>query len=346
MANAGVLRESLLKFEEPVFAVLDGAQFDDLPSELFNGDFAHQSLYKNDGVDNRDRVRTTPQLVWLDRKRVSTTKQDEIEAPTQPDDKPDPTILDRLIALIGERPAAVFWACPQGGDALYRHLRTINMVLFPRYAASDLGESYEANSLSASDNDEGKPLETRDHDLVLFRHADANVIAQVLPALDASQFARLFGPASTILFVPDRDWGGGAKQAIKPDDLPKPPSGPLKLNTETVQRIESHRLFASRRHRMDYVRDTCRAETAGASDEMVAEHIRISDETGKQLGLVSEAAHCRWAFIMCKTNGRVLKTPEILRRISSEGSSPDEQVRTFMVDMASALKASGHRGSL
>lgn len=336
MANVAVLREHLLKIEEPLFAVLDGAQFDDLPSELFDGDFEHRPLYRNDNIGHQDRVRTTPQLVWLDHERTTTTRTPNPQ-PDQAEAKAAPAVLEKLFYLIGERPAVVFWVCPQGGDVLFRHLRTINMVLFPSDASFDPGRSYEANPLPVPDDDE-KQAEESGHDLVLFRHADANVMAQVTPALDKLQFARLFGPANMILFAPNDDWGGGAKQATKPDKLPKPPAGPLKLQLETIQAIEKQRLMAARLRRVNYLRDTCGEETDGASDEAIATHIRASEATGRQLGLISEAAHCRWAFIMCKTNGRVMQVPEVHRRIAREGRSPDDQVKRLMAEIATTLK--------
>ena len=66
------------------------------------------------------------------------------------------------------------------GEALFRHLRQWNMVLIPRTTPpSDAGED---------------PT----HELVLFRHADANVLAQTLPALDPPCAARFFGPARAV----------------------------------------------------------------------------------------------------------------------------------------------------
>ena len=95
---------------------------------------------------------------------------------------------------------------------------------------------------------------------------------------------------------------------------------------------------------MDYLRDTCGPETASASDKMLAGHIRVSEETGRQLGLVSESAHCRWAFIMCKTNGRVLQSKEAIEYITRRGESPDKRVKQFMVDAAAWLEGRSSRG--
>jgi hypothetical protein len=340
MASPAKLREHLLQAEGPVFAVLDGAQFEDLPTGLYDGGFVHKPLYRFSAAD-RARARTAPQFVWLDRDQAAASRLDK---PTV-EGKADAAVLDRLLDLIAERAGAVFWQCPAGGDALYRHLRTINKILFPRDAEIDHGKTYEADPLKAAGDNADAALGAEDtHEWVVFRHADANVMVQVLPALDSVQFARLFGPADTLLFTPDEEWGGGAKLVHRPNELPNPPSGPLRLHTQTVKRIEDRRLLASRARRARYLRDTCKAETRGTTDEAVAEHIRVSEETGKQLGLVSEAAHCRWAFIMCKTNGRILQSREALGYIAHGGDSPDDQVKRFMLGIADGLKRRSHGG--
>lgn len=86
------------------------------------------------------------------------------------------------------------------------------------------------------------------------------------------------------------------------------------------------------------LQQTCPQETAGATPEALAEHIRISDETGQKLGLVSEAAHCRWAYLMVATRGEIARSPEVARYIRDGGANPDEQVGLVMKSTIAALK--------
>lgn len=229
------LHEQLLKVNEPIFAVLDGAQFDDLPSSLLDGDFVHKPLYKPDNVVNRDQIRTAPQLVWLDHAAVTTIRPRDITSIPR-DGKINEEILDRLFTLIGDKPAAVFWQCAAGCDVLFRHLRGINMVLLPR----------EALPL-----DEQRHI-PESHAPALFRHADANVMSQVLPALSPELFARLLGPADAIRFVPDNVWSLEPSYAfLASHSTSAPPMAGMPRFDEAVMRdIESRRMIGVERHLM------------------------------------------------------------------------------------------------
>ncbi|WP_137136482.1 DUF4123 domain-containing protein [Rhizobium sp. FKY42] len=326
MADNTALKPVILASALPVFAVLDGAQFDDLPSALFEGDFTHRPLYLDRGNGTADQLRTAPQLVWLDRDRKAHRRDED-----QNDTAPLAPVLERLLDLVEQRPAIVFWVCEAGGEALYRHLRGINKILLPTDAAMDRGQSYERNPLSLEDD-----ARDSDYEMVLFRHCDANVMAQVLPALAHASMARVLGPASQILCSPDTDWAERPLRLMHAGDMP-PPAGPLKLSLEEVKGIEEKRRLAARRRRITYLQETCPAETHGASRQALEEHIRISEETGKRLGLVSEGAHCRWAFMMCKTNGRIAQSADAHQFIGGQGKSPDEQIKLFMRGIIEAM---------
>lgn len=89
------------------FAVIDGAQFDDLPSELTLAGVAARGLYL-EGPD-RAAVASGPLLVSAE------------TAHAQP-------VIEALAAA---RPAVVLWSWPQGEAALYRHLRSLTMFDIP-----------------------------------------------------------------------------------------------------------------------------------------------------------------------------------------------------------------------
>lgn len=335
MADNAGLKHIILQTEQPVFAVLDGAQFDDLPRALFDADFIHKPLYLDRGNGTVDQLKTAPQMVWLDRDWHDPDKSNT-GLPRSTSEK----MLSRLLDFVGERPAAVFWLCEGGGDVLYRHLRTINMILLPTDVNMDRGKSYERDPLAQPSED----AVDADHEMVLFRHADSNVMAQVMPSLTYAHMSRVLGPASQILYSADPDWSEKPMRVSRVDDMPTPAAGPLKLTVEEVREIEERRGVAARRRRVSYLCETCPSETQGASKETLEEHLRISEESGKKLGLVSEGAHCRWAFIMCKTNGRVLHSEEALNYITRKGRSPDEQVKQFMTDAIDWMTAQSAAG--
>ncbi|MBB5576143.1 hypothetical protein GGD50_004778 [Rhizobium paranaense] len=123
-------------------------------------------------------------------------------------------------------------------------------------------------------------------------------------------------------------------------NMPPATSGPLKLSAGEVKAIEDLRSAAARRRRILYLRETCPTETQGVSTESLEEHLRVSEQTGSKLGLVSEGAHCRWAYLMVATRGQIAQAPEVTTYIKSGGSQPDDQVRLIMKSTAPPMGAS------
>lgn len=197
-----------LTSQQSVYAVLDGAHFEDLPVRLQSSGFMGRALFQ--GRDARDPMPSidAPWLVPLD----------ETAHPFR-GRSPEETIPE-LLKILGERPAAVFWSCAAGLDALYRHLRGLNVILYPKTALT----TYEASFV------EGETVSP------LFRHADANVMAQVVPSLGASNRARLFGPAQTLMFVPEPAWRTDDVHIAIADATP-PPRGQLRLSPEEAASI-------------------------------------------------------------------------------------------------------------
>ncbi|MGO4450589.1 DUF4123 domain-containing protein [Phyllobacterium sp. TAF24] len=302
---ARALSVALDRMPRPIFAVLDGAHFDDLEDELGDAGIKSRSLFLKGGDDNIRR--DGPWMVALD----------------------DNHVRDRIEELALKKPCAVFWSCPDGEQALWQHLRSINKVLVPD------------DQIPGNDGSLGRPVK---YEWVLFRHWDPNVLAQVLPALEAAQYTRFVGAAAEVLFAPSNEWRSALMRAGHSRELPRPKIGPLKLTPDVIQVIASRRLEASRARRATYLRQTCKDEVANASEGAIAEHIRISEETGLKLGLESEAAHCRWAFIVCKSNGRVLKSKDAQNYISNGGDHPDNRVKQFMSDTLRWLEQSNHKG--
>jgi hypothetical protein len=319
LADHRTLKPVLMNAGTGYFAVLDGAQFNDLPALLFEQNFIHRPLYLDRGNGTEDQLRAGPQLVWLDRDWSESRKDD-----TDQNYPINEVIVDRLFDLLGERPAAVFWQCNDGGDRLYRHLRGINKVLYPE-------DHYLQND---------EPIPESGFDMVVFRHADSNVMAHITPALSWQGLSRLLGPAAMIVFSADKDWSEKPMRLLRDAEMPPAPTGPLKIGREEIRAIELYRRQAITRQRIAYLQKTCPQETAGATPEALADHIRISHETGQKLGLVSEAAHCRWAYLMVATKGEVARSPEVATYIRNGGANPDEQVGLVMKSTIAALKQS------
>lgn len=98
--------------------------------------------------------------------------------------------------------------------------RLSNVILYPKGALT----TYEAKFVQSK---EVAPL---------FRHADANVMAQVEPSLGQSNRARLFGPAQTLVFMPAPAWRT-EEVHVAVAEATTPPRGQLRLTPEEAASI-------------------------------------------------------------------------------------------------------------
>jgi hypothetical protein len=347
MALADALLEHLITVHDGLFATLDGAQFDDLPGELEAKGLARRPLYMDRG--DRDRERAAIQLVPVGGAAASPERE---------------AVLAQLLDLVGGRHAVVFWQCPAGEDALYKHLRTINMVLIPKGTdayedeadeeasgadlAADIvpagitpspsGGAAQFPPAESSEQTDGAEAENSDYELVLFRHADANVMAQVLPALDKAQFARLFGPATAIAFAPDEEWASNAGMMIapRPAGLPASAPGPLRLGEDVMERIGDSRLAASRRNIEGYLRESAPEYTEKLSDLELQQLVVNAEKTGDEIGFQSEYGHGLWAFLTLITDGALLYNKDIRTHFATSGRLPDEVVEEMIDEVSEA----------
>ena len=287
----------------PFFAVLDGAQFDDLPAALREGKFVARSLYLDRGENNPDQVVTAPHLVWLD------------ETPVNPGLRPPALTVPPLMELVGDRPAAVFWRCPAGGEVLFRHLRGINMIAVP--AAKGDGV-----------------------DPVLFRHADANALCQVAAVLDAGQVARLLGPAASLVCVPDEVWRDGTDMLTleRPDPPVAAPTGLLTLTGPQMARMEEVRVAGAMRRTKGFLRRHLPEEMADVPDADLDMIVARSRKSGRALGIRSTGGHHRWAYLMALTQGRAADDAEMRAFLADPHGTPDEQVKLAMRGVVAAAR--------
>ncbi|WP_345774875.1 DUF4123 domain-containing protein [Rhizobium sp. K102] len=105
---ARVLRKAVDEMNGPVVVVLDGGAFDDLPDALASEAISCRSLFL-EGVP-------------LDFRRAGPWMAEALSA----------SMRSHVEWLDTHHNCAVYWSCPAGPDALYRHLRTLNEVMIPR----------------------------------------------------------------------------------------------------------------------------------------------------------------------------------------------------------------------
>ncbi|MGJ8604799.1 MAG: DUF4123 domain-containing protein [Marivita sp.] len=332
---------SLASNRTPLFALLDGAQFDNLPTLLLQKGFRSRSLYLDRGDNDPQRVITAPHLVVL-------TEQNEM-APN----RDHAGTVTALFDLLSGRPAAVFWQCDAGEDALYKHLRGLNMVLYPIDAMDpkpDLDDSNAQDEIAQDDPDVPNPFAPQDtqgetsnaedksasaatHDMVLFRHADANVMAQTLIALDATERARLFGPASRILFMPSPEFCPANEAWMEFSNRSTSSSrGPLKISIESAARIGGASDQA--------ILADMRTFLYGSDPEMCAQFtpaqidatITAALSSGQAIGFEEDASFACWSYLMLITNHAIAGDADVLAGFQDGKRTPDENMNRMMAE--------------
>jgi hypothetical protein len=347
-----------------LFAVVDGAAFDDLPSALAEAGIAHRSLYRS--IQDVELIRSGPWLidpysvpdpsanVWGGFPS-STAADAPIEADThlallhqdkkantlsQPfhakGEMADPSVqIARLGELIGASQAAVLWL----GDAslseerLWKHVRTLNMVLVPKPFLPDGPDKHPP----AANEDEGPT-----HEAVLFRHFDGNVLAEVLPVLDAAQFARVFGPANAMIFhAPDHPAADGSpvRRALLPQNGPPPPPGLLHLTDEQMEAIEFAGNEVTRRETAEYLRDVAREDVSNLSDRELEDTVAKIERQGLRLGFESMGAHCLFAFLSVTGVVAAIGMAAFSEIITESGMNPDDALDEFYAGLEQGAAA-------
>ena len=316
-------REALLALDyktSPVFAVLDGAQFDNLPEALFEGDFISKSLYLDRGDNNSEQVITAPHMVTLDERSEKITGrsyEDTVEA---------------LLKLIDNKPAAVFWQCPEGKEKLYKHLRSINMVLFPKEALDDWVEP------EAEADEQGHIPEPDTHTPVTFRHADANVMAQVLPVMPDDELSRLFGPAASIHYAPEPEWLEGKEWSfsMKNSQWQNPQKGMLRISVITVEKMGYLQISSSRENIKKYLKEAVPEYAEKMPKKDLDDLIIKSEKTGEELGFTNEYTLGLWALITLITGQQLLDNQHVISYFKNNDRSSDELIEEVVDQIANA----------
>lgn len=283
-----------------VFAVIDGAQFNDLPSSLAGASLAFDPLFL-EGVHPSSRA-TGPHLVAL----------------------PEDSDIDLLLGVLQNRSAAVFWSWPGGQDALFRHLRGLNMVQIPCTPLVDTPNNLQRDNVET----------------VFFRHYDPNVLVALWPLLDAAQMSRLLGAAQALV-VDAQDFASRGKLS-RPGALPLASAGMLRLSDEQYEAL-SDRLAKRDHNRMRRYLKRNPPPTGPLDERKMDQIIAQSAQTGRKMGLRTEQGQARWAYLMQITDGKVAHMPDVQALMGRPGADPDRDVSKLLDIITASLRAKAPR---
>lgn len=336
-----------------VYAVIDGASFDDLLTRLSVSGLSYRSTWRD--VEDYDVMAAAPFLIdpyvmphmFIPALETLDPAGGAIDLP--PEDAPpeaggtpmpaDPVTQIGLVCdLIAPSPhAAVFWVGDRTltAERMFKQARSLNRVLTPRdHAGPDgvgvlaFGADTDADDSAAGVQGDTSADAHRTHTDVLFRHGDGNVLAEVLPVLDAGQFARLFGPAQGVTFIapdhPSQASGSALRRALRPADVPKPPAGPLRLDEAQMEALDGAKREVSRHEFVAFLREHAAQETAHLADMSLYDSVAEIQARGLDLGLESTSAHLLFVWLNVVIGPDVIDPDEFEAERRKEGLLPDE----------------------
>lgn len=278
----------LLDFEDAqVFAVVDGAMVEDMPATVARYNLSARALY----YDHQSHIANAngPHLIHC----------------------PDgPEIVNLRNAFPADGVVWWVWAEADENNAkagMFRHLRGLGMVEIP----------------------EGYPKPPRPRapmERVLFRHADARVMARVLPVLGPDQRARLFGKAGALVLEVE----GKLRRALVPAGLPLAPPGFLRLTTEQMDAISDDLMADHVAVMSRFLRKHAPYETQSLSDEKLDRMSAAASKRGRQFGLQDGPSLLMFGMLVALTGGAALTAPEIEAAMTSADAPPDQTLREIL----------------
>ncbi len=187
-----------------IFAVIDGAHFDDLPGRIRDVGLEALPLF-TDEID-LPALGRGPHLVAC----------------------PNLFAVEQVTDVCAGVPAVVWWDWPDQGkktaDNIFAHLRRLNLVEIPANRAEPIVGRRQVGAV-----DRGAGWET-----VLFRHGDPHVMSLLIPVLDEAQRGQLFGAALSVAMQPP---GQEVTHTKNPSHNAPPGFGRLRLRAEQYDEL-------------------------------------------------------------------------------------------------------------
>ncbi len=228
-----------------------------------------------------------------------------------------PSQWSSMLRIEGAGDDAVFWHGTVEEEAAFHHFRRMNLIDVPRPKDAP-PEPFAA-----------------DPETVLFRYWDPSVLRMILPILDLNQRAQLFGPMDAVVI--DERGSDGARVARRRPDWPSAEPGRIRLTSSQVDAISAN--LEERFHQKieSFLRQTSPRRVASLDDPALGREVRVNVETGRALGLSSERALGRWAWLMLVSGGEILRNKDAVAFILTGDGSPDNRVEKLLLGVGGAL---------
>lgn len=142
--------------------------------------------------------------------------------------------IEHIMRLIdGNLTGMVAWCgATLTSESLYKHLRGLNQILIPKNGKAELAANGYAR------------LHDANMTLSAFRHADGNVLSQIVQVLSSEQFEIFMGPAERIYFNAQDIWDNGADVLGRKNKPGTPVTKLLHLTPENLEKIQHIRFTA------------------------------------------------------------------------------------------------------
>ena len=283
-----------------LFAVVDGAAFDDLQGVLTRAGLDFRPLYLDEAKES-GTLAAGPHLV------------------------PCPTNfhIEQLREACGDE-GIVWWAWPKGagsGDEIFRHLRGIGMVEIP----------YDRPDAPRRDNSKISGKTPTEFEAVLMRHAAPDILARLLPKLDLAQRARFFGRADAVVldFGPNKD----PLYAPRPNGEPDTNKTLMRISATQYNDLAQEKRVQSRQEQIGFLRSVAPEYCDAMNADELNKLCETSNAVGKKLGLTTPVAFGYWALIALLTEANSLTNPDVLNSIR-DAEDPDAEVEALMDDLS------------
>ncbi|OUJ14922.1 DUF4123 domain-containing protein [Acetobacter sp. DsW_063] len=214
--------------------------------------------------------------------------------------------LELLLSLPDITTGGVFWNAPGVEEmAFYRHLRSLTMVRLP---------------VPEEEQKPGGP-KTEMH---VFRHFDPATVAITMPAMKASQRARLLGPAKSLLL----DAPEGVFEAKCRDNWPSPTLGALCFTSDQLEGISNDLLDRSRKKIAEWLRLDQPLATESMTNMELINFVKQRELEARNLGASTEEGFGYYSKLWLISNGEITHQQETQKFLC--GPYADARLRVLM----------------